>query len=452
MFVKKENELDFACQSCGNCCKNFNINLTHLDIERILLNRPDLNTDYFVGFSASDKDDNESFISTYGKRQIILKKKKNLNECVFLQNNICSIHEFKPRVCKVWPFSLEPGNKISWIKEHRSFIKKSCKHTSIPGANDPDEILTLLKQHYKERKIYSKLTNKWNESKKMLINSEEMFIDIYDDDFLNFILEEMNIRTETESEIIEEESELTKIINTLIKDQRICAITQSSIDDIYTNDRNCDYSFNVYIQDNALISFSNKTNLDSLNTGLGSDLYIYDEANNKISFSINNNFLDLKIKTFLDLKKDLNHDTKIIYNSYNIDLNLKTLYDQTKEELLKVYDIFWFKILKVIKYIEKDNLLDAKFLFNSIVNIEFSSLIFWLNQSKFTLSDINTLEYKNKELKDLFISFDSNNSINELKISLTKVVEIFYSMWKITGLANNSLLESKIKEKLENIT
>lgn len=452
MFLKKENELDFTCQSCGNCCRHFNINLTHLDIERILENRPDLTTDDFIKFAPSDKGDNESFISTYGKRQIILKKKKEKNECVFLENNICSIHNFKPRVCKVWPFSLEAGNKISWIKEHKGFIKKSCKHTSIPGANDPDEILSLLKQHYKERKLFSKLTNKWNDLKKELLNNDEMFIDIYDNDFLDFILKEMNIRVQSEDEINSEEDILVKIINVLIRDRRINAITHSNINDIYSNDRNNDLNFSIYLKESGVASFFSYESLNDLKLNLEADIYIHDDRNNKILFLIDDNFLDLEIKLFSDLKNPLDCDTKVIYNPYGLELNIKSLYDQTKEELLKNYNLFWIKVLKIISYMEKGNILDAKFLFNSVVNIELSSLVFWLNKSKFTLNDINTLDYKNKDLKDFMINFDSNKTIIDLKASVIKIMDIFDEIWRLTGLEVNQDLEIKVREKIINLT
>jgi Fe-S-cluster containining protein len=451
MFLKKENELDFSCQSCGNCCKHFNINLTHLDIERILENRSDLNTDDFVGFAPSDKDDHESFISTYGKRQIVLKKKKGKNECVFLENNMCSIHDFKPRVCKVWPFSLEENNEIKWIKEHRGFIKKQCKHISVPGENNPDELLQLLKQHYKERNLFTKISNKWNNSKKELLNSGEMFLDIYDEDFLKFILEEANIKKSSEEELNKEEDFLSKIINNLVKDRRVDAITESKVNNTYSSDRNNgDISFIIYIQENAIESFCKDNNLNILKENLNAELFVYDNRTNNLLFFIEKQFLNLQIKPFSDLKKNLNYDTKVIYNPYSLEIILKDLYSQTKEELLKNYDLFWFKILKVIKYIERENFIDAKFLLNSIVNIEFSAIIFWLNQKNFILSDIVTLNNKPKDLSEFMKKFDNNKSIKELKDSTMDLIEIFYETWKITGLGNNQIIESKVRESIEN--
>lgn len=451
MFLKKENELDFACQTCGNCCRSFNINLTHLDIERILENRPDLTVNDIVSFSPSEKDDPESFISTYGKRQITLKKQTGKDECIFLENNICSIHAFKPRVCKVWPFSLEKGDKITWIKEHRSFIKKLCKHISVPGANDPEELIALLKQHYRERKLFSKIVTKWNNEKKELLDQNEMFLDIYDEDFLNFILKEMNIREISEEELNKEDEILSKIINTLIKDRKVSAITESQLETMASDDRNPDLVLNVYIQEAAFSSFFNKNNLESLKTNLEAELYIHDKKSDKISFFLNDIFLDLQIKPFLELKNTLNYDTKIIYNPYSIEISVNELYDQTRQELIETYNLFWFKILKLIKYIEKDNFIDAKFLYNSIVNKEFSAVIYWLNQKKFVLDDIPLLNYKPDNLSDFMKDFGNIQNISELKVSTERLINLFNASWQITGLETNSRIEDKVKLNLEKI-
>ncbi|MBC7474982.1 MAG: YkgJ family cysteine cluster protein [Candidatus Sericytochromatia bacterium] len=242
MFLKKENELNFACQSCGNCCRTFSINLTHLDVERILENRPDLTPDYFVDFSAeTEKDDPEGFIATYGKRQMVLKKKLNSEECVFLENNICSIHDFKPRVCKVWPFSLEKNDHITWIKEHRSFIKKRCSHISVAGANDPEQLTSLIKQHYREQKLFIKLVSKWNNDKKNELKDGELFSDILDEHFFDYISKEIKVspkKSILEQEVILDlatpEINIETKLNLIEKKDKINLETRIELNKIYT--------------------------------------------------------------------------------------------------------------------------------------------------------------------------------------------------------------------------
>ncbi len=392
MFLKKENELDFSCQSCGNCCRYFSINLTHLDVERVLENRPDLKATDFVSFESSEeKDELESFISTYGKRQIILKKKPNTKECIFLEDNKCSIHSFKPIVCKVWPFSLEKGN-ITWIKEHRSFIKKLCKHTVIKGANNSDELIPLIKKHYKERKIFTRLVQIWNEEKKKELNDDEIFSNILDEDFLNFILKEINIRKQVETETGNEEDFLAKILSGLIGDRRVEAITETQSKNIYSNSRHPDICFNIYLQENIIESFLKDENLKKLQEKFEADFFVlYNNSSNcrSLSFYIKGKFLYLYLYPSFELSKLLPYDTRTLYNPYGIELKTLSLEEQMAQELEDIYKKFWFKILEALNYIMGQNYLDAKFLLNSTVNQELSVLIYWINQKNFTLRFFN---------------------------------------------------------------
>lgn len=80
------------CSSCAECCIGTDIRLTSEDIERWKKeNRLDilLSIGSLMGES----------------RQLI--KKKNSNDCIFLQeDNSCKIHDTKPEICKRFPSSL----------------------------------------------------------------------------------------------------------------------------------------------------------------------------------------------------------------------------------------------------------------------------------------------------------------------------------------------------------
>jgi Fe-S-cluster containining protein len=441
MFLKKENELDFSCQSCGNCCRYFSINLTHLDIERITENRPDLKATDFVAFETSDeKDDHESFISTYGKRQIILKKKPNSKECVFLENNKCSIHAFKPRVCKVWPFSLDKGN-ITWIKEHKSFIKKLCKHTSVTGANNPDELIPLIKMHYKERKIFSKIVQKWNDEKKKEIKGDEIFSNILDEDFLNFILKEINIRKQAEVDTANEEDFLSKILTGLISERMIEVITETQSGNIYANSRHPDITLNIYIQENNIEAFFNEENLKKLQEKFESDFFVsYNNSysSKRISFYIKGKFFYLYLYSYLDIYKPQPFDTRVLYNPYAIDIKIQPFQEQMNQELVDIYKKFWFKIIEAQNYIREQNYLDGKFLLNSAVNQELSSLIYWLNKKNFTLLDIPFLNNKTEDIKEFLIDFSNYKSEENSLVGFIKsLVDIFNKNWKLTNITVN---------------
>ena len=108
----------FECQECGDCCKGYGGTFVNdNDISRISLY---LNID------------KESFLNIYcdwsGGRPLI--KCSESGYCIFW-DKLCTIHEVKPRMCKIWPFIesilVDPSN---W-----AIIKSMC-----PGIRDNDNM------------------------------------------------------------------------------------------------------------------------------------------------------------------------------------------------------------------------------------------------------------------------------------------------------------------------
>jgi Fe-S-cluster containining protein len=85
-----------ACNLCGNCCHIFFINLTESEYR---------SKSYQTIFQ------NHEFIEDFKKAEEIganiLAKKPNGN-CIYLENNKCSIHQKRPQVCR--PFFCDSKN------------------------------------------------------------------------------------------------------------------------------------------------------------------------------------------------------------------------------------------------------------------------------------------------------------------------------------------------------
>ncbi len=108
------NGVDFTCQSTGRCCKQFTIPVTEEEVGRIEDNGYD--TFQFIA------DNSVSIIPTNDGRGMqkvyFLKKKPFTNECVFLEENLCSIHKFKPLACRLYPFHYEVDNNEFRVSIH----------------------------------------------------------------------------------------------------------------------------------------------------------------------------------------------------------------------------------------------------------------------------------------------------------------------------------------------
>ena len=113
----------FECQKCGECCKGYGgAFVKNHEIERI------------SGYLGIER---ERFLSDYcdwsGRRPLI--KTAESGYCIFW-DKLCTIHEVKPRMCKIWPFIesilVDPSN---W-----AIIKSMC-----PGVRDDGNLDDLAK-------------------------------------------------------------------------------------------------------------------------------------------------------------------------------------------------------------------------------------------------------------------------------------------------------------------
>ncbi|MGQ4832728.1 MAG: YkgJ family cysteine cluster protein [Candidatus Asgardarchaeia archaeon] len=73
----------WKCLMCGECCKKYIVPLTESEVR--------------------------TFTLLFGKEVIDFSRKKptlrRINgKCIFLRNGKCSIQDYKPKACKLWPF------------------------------------------------------------------------------------------------------------------------------------------------------------------------------------------------------------------------------------------------------------------------------------------------------------------------------------------------------------
>lgn len=104
--MNKEEKV-FHCKKCGECCKNFSLERGVIifpnDIERISnflrISSEKFLEDYCYNVNVQVKGGyvNLHFLSS------------NDGACVFLNKNLCSIHEVKPIQCKKSPLSFFPN-------------------------------------------------------------------------------------------------------------------------------------------------------------------------------------------------------------------------------------------------------------------------------------------------------------------------------------------------------
>jgi hypothetical protein len=147
---------EFPCISCNtNCCKEYVIFVNAHDIYR-LSNGLGLQPEDFLEIYGA-KDYELGIKVKEGLLDLALKQEKG--GCTFLEEfgNVfrCTVHEFKPSVCKSYPFQLQEGRLVQ-------MNDKMC-----PVDWDTKEFEAMMKNHLKkdeyEWKFYNDLILEWNE-------------------------------------------------------------------------------------------------------------------------------------------------------------------------------------------------------------------------------------------------------------------------------------------------
>ncbi len=91
MFQIFMNSLPDLCNNCSKCCETLRIELTIFDIYRIS-QRLSMQTNSFL----------DKFCEKIDSNYVVLKKTNG--KCPFLKNKRCTIYEYRPAVCVLYPF------------------------------------------------------------------------------------------------------------------------------------------------------------------------------------------------------------------------------------------------------------------------------------------------------------------------------------------------------------
>jgi Fe-S-cluster containining protein len=176
----------FQCLLKGYCCKKYWIPVTHLDLLRVEL---------YTNFRVSSRMINLYEVSLYedlsypyvtfsGEKYFLALSSKEDGSCIFLlTNGRCSIHPYKPLVCRFYPFVyIEKGNEIE-IELNDNAIGE-CPGVILDGKPIPEDVkkdlARLARARLLELKMWNDVAMQWNESpysKKDFESVSPIFID-----------------------------------------------------------------------------------------------------------------------------------------------------------------------------------------------------------------------------------------------------------------------------------
>ncbi|MHA1340084.1 MAG: YkgJ family cysteine cluster protein [Promethearchaeota archaeon] len=123
-LMNNKKFLRFKCTRCGRCCSDPNtfINITCFDIKRIIKGLRLGGSEILKYIAFYKFDDDSSTAHNLIERLVYspIKTEKGIafigllrnedNTCIFLKNNSCIIYQFRPMICRSFPFTFDLKN------------------------------------------------------------------------------------------------------------------------------------------------------------------------------------------------------------------------------------------------------------------------------------------------------------------------------------------------------
>lgn len=142
----------FKCLNCiESCCSKKVVVLTDADIRRLSNVGDPLNFVMFRGdMSTAPQVQGTSHVGA-------MTLKQENGSCIFLEDSMCSIHEFRPTACRMYPFD---PLIIERINGHSIDIRidYECPGIGIGEEYDP---MPIIEQWREERLKYDLLVSEW---------------------------------------------------------------------------------------------------------------------------------------------------------------------------------------------------------------------------------------------------------------------------------------------------
>ena len=97
----------------------------------------------------------------HGAAYIALRRMDN-NECIFLSDNLCMIHQFRPGVCRSFPFVFrEKEGETTW---GLSAVKEICPGLGTGPEMGINELKDISFTVLRELSLYREFVSEWNEN------------------------------------------------------------------------------------------------------------------------------------------------------------------------------------------------------------------------------------------------------------------------------------------------
>jgi len=161
--------LRFRCTSCGNCCRDLRVPLTHADLRR-LVDASGETAAQIVTWLEPDAVDmtgepGSMVLLDHASRRALMTLAQRASACRFLgADERCGVYDARPGSCRLYPFEPSFGRR-GGLRRLRLLPGSECEYAR-DGHNDPHALRMADEQRWAEHRSYLAQVGTWNRSQR----------------------------------------------------------------------------------------------------------------------------------------------------------------------------------------------------------------------------------------------------------------------------------------------
>ncbi len=172
-------KFQFECRVCGKCCKEYKIIINLVDALRIFHNTRQR---FYDNFKLVNKNELQvggdylyKFFKIQNKEYLLSIISDPLEGCVFLQDNKCAIHNFKPSVCFFYPLKFHNETQNFTVEKH-----SLCNGLYNAGFSDWPDLENKFSAYSDACEWHNSIVDYWNEHYSFTADEKDFVIFFYE--------------------------------------------------------------------------------------------------------------------------------------------------------------------------------------------------------------------------------------------------------------------------------
>lgn len=167
----------FGCNQCGECCRQVQVPLCHLDLIRLQKRFVDKPLSSWLQLHPIEREHPEAILIEGKPVLLMLRSRLPEGGCLQLDGDSCSIHPDRPLVCRTFPFARR-GQQLKIAPEFELLVSLACDKTPYKHKS---ETLADIERSDQAFIAFRQMTRQWNQE--MANHSESQTLST----FLDFI-------------------------------------------------------------------------------------------------------------------------------------------------------------------------------------------------------------------------------------------------------------------------